>query len=91
MCFVPLRNFNFVVKNLLHFYVVVVAVFRRYTGPFYVGRQVVKVKAKLVLRRDYSAIRLRYDLTTMYCARLLPFDASKKLTSIFRRSRIVVV
>jgi len=42
------------------------------------------------------AIRLRYDYdpTTAYRARLLPFDAfdaSKKWTSIFRRSRIVVV
>ena len=39
------------------------------------------------------AIRLRYDYdkTTTYRARLLPFDASKKLTSIFRRSRVVVV
>jgi len=40
------------------------------------------------LSRDYNcdstAIRLRR------IARLLPFDVSKKLTSIFRRSRIVV-
>ena len=40
------------------------------------------------------AIRLRYDYdpTMTYRARLLPFDASKKMNmSIFRRSRIVVV
>ena len=42
------------------------------------------------------AIRLRYDYrdydpTTTYRARLLPFDASKKMnTLIFRRSRIAV-
>jgi len=39
------------------------------------------------------AIRLRYDCdpTTTHRARLLPFDASKKMNvSIFRRSRIVV-
>jgi len=39
------------------------------------------------------AIRQRYDYdpTTAHRARLLPFDANKKWTSIFRRSRIVVV
>jgi len=38
-------------------------------------------------------IRLRYDYgpTTTYHARLLPFDASEKSTSIFRLSRVVVV
>jgi len=38
------------------------------------------------------AIRLRYDYesTTTNRARLLPFDASKKMNmSIFRRSRVV--
>jgi len=44
------------------------------------------------------AIRLRYDYDStairdydVYRARLLPFDASKKITSIFRRSRVAVV
>ena len=41
-------------------------------------------------------IRLRYDYdpTTTYRARLFPFDAirrEQKITSIFRRSRVVVV
>jgi len=43
---------------------------------------------------DSTAIRYDYDPTTTYRARLLPFNAirpSKKLTSIFRRSRVVVV
>ena len=43
---------------------------------------------------DMRSIRLRYDYdpTTTYRARLLPFDASKKMNmSVFRRNRVVVV
>jgi len=49
----------------------------------------------LQLRFDYNTTTIwlwhNYDPTTMYHTRLLPFDASKKQTSLFRRSRIVVI
>jgi len=43
--------------------------------------------------RDYNCDSPWYDysLTTTHRAHLLPFDASKKWTSVFRRSRIVVI